>query len=153
MSKTIFYIILLLVLIIGFIIFLFTKRNFFNKYKFIRIVQYNNDMTITVKYIKRDQFNVDNKILVNSKHIFNFTGYKSIIITSEANESINPLDFESKYSAKDYQTAIKSKIISEAFASLKEDKFDKVMALIMLNVIQLIAIAYLLYNVLGGTTS
>jgi len=107
-------------------------------------------MTVSVRYIKRNKFNTDKSLLINPKHVFNFNGYTSVITTYKTAESINPLDFESKYSVNDYKTAIKSKLISDTFATLKVEKFDKVMALIFLNVITLIAIVYLIYNTVEG---
>lgn len=152
MNIKVYIYILIGVLVIGLIIYLFFKRNYFNKYKYVRLVKYNDDMTETVQYIKRKIFNKGNEedhILINPKHIYNFKGYTSVIITSKSQESINPIDFESKYSAKDYKTAMKSKHIKDAFDSMKVEKFDKVMFLLILSIVQLIAIAYLLYNLIG----
>jgi len=146
-----YYIILpLLALIIGLIVYFGFKRNYFNKYKYIRLVTYNDDMSVSVRYIKRELFNKDDSLLINDKHVFNFKGYQSIITTSKASESINPLNFESKYDPKNFKSAMKSKLIAETFASLKVDKFDKIMFLIVLNVLQLVAITYLLYSLMGG---
>ena len=140
----------LFTLIFGVIFYLKYRRNYFNKYKYIRLVRYNDNMTIDVLYIKKENFNQDNAILINPKHIYNFKGYQSVIITSNSVESINPIDFESKYDPKDFQSAMRSKLIAETFASLKVDKFDKVMMLLLLSAVQLIAIAYLLYMVMGN---
>jgi len=137
-----YYIGLAIILIVALIVWFIFKRNYFNKYKYVRLVKYNDDMSIDVSYIKKDVFNKDDSILVNPKHVYNFKGYQSIIITSNAQESINPIDFESKYDPKHFKAAMKSKLIAETFASLKTDKFDKIMALIFLNIIQLLAIDY-----------
>ena len=142
-----------IILIIGVIIWLKFKRNYFNKYQYIRLVTYHEDMTISVKYIKKDQFNLDHSILINPKHIYNFKGYTTVVKTSHAQESINPIDFEAKFSAQEYKTAIKSKLISDTFATLKVDKIDKMMILIFLNIITLVAVAYLIYTLMGNSTS
>ena len=139
---------LFIILVIGLVVYFKFKRNYFNKYKYIRIVKYNNDKTVTVSYKKQENFNIDNSLLVNPEHIFNFKGYTSIITTSNAQESINPLNFDSKFNATDYKSAIRSKVISETFESLKPDKLDKIMALLFLNILQLIAIVYLIYNLM-----
>jgi hypothetical protein len=89
-------------------------------------------------------------MLINSNYVYNCNGYQTFIKTSLARESINPIDFEAKYPAKKYETAIDSKVVKDAFASMQPDKFDKVMALIVLNLIQLVAIAFLLYTFIGG---
>jgi hypothetical protein len=109
-------------------------------------------MSISVSYYKKEQFNKNDAILINPDHVFNFKGYTSIIITSQSSESINPLDFNSKFNKKDFETAMESKLIQETFASLKADKFDKIMMLLFLNIAQLVAISYLLYNMLGGAS-
>jgi len=50
-----YYIILpLLALIIGLIVYFGFKRNYFNKYKYIRLVTYNDDMSVSVRYIKEN---------------------------------------------------------------------------------------------------
>jgi hypothetical protein len=107
-------------------------------------------MTININYIKKENFNQDGAIMINPKHVYDFKGYKTVVVTSNSAESINPLDFQSKYDPKDFKSAMHSKLISETFASLKVEKFDKLMMLLFLNVIQLIAIAYLLYTLMGA---
>ena len=144
--------VLAFMLVVGIVLFFTVKRNYFNKYKYVRLVRYNNDMSISVSYYKKDQFNKNDAILINPDHVFNFKGYTSIIITSQSSESINPLDFNSKFNKKDFETAMESKLIQETFASLKADKFDKIMMLLFLNIAQLVAISYLLYNMLGGAS-
>lgn len=150
MNKLYYYLFLAIVLIVGVIIFFAYKRNYFTKYKYIRLVEYRKDMSINITYIKKVDFNQgDNQILINPNHVYDYRGYKTVVITSEANESINPLNFQSKFDAKTFKSAIRSKLISETFASLKVEKFDKIMMLLFLNVIQLLAIVYLLYTFLG----
>jgi hypothetical protein len=144
--------VLAFMLVVGIVLFFTVKRNYFNKYKYVRLVKYNNDMSISVSYYKRDQFNKNDAILINPDHVFDFKGYTSITITSQSSESINPLDFTSKFNKKDFETAMESKLIQETFASLKADKFDKIMMLLFLNIAQLVAISYLLYNMLGGAS-
>ena len=129
--------------------FLF-KRNYFNKYKYIRLERYHEDMSITVSYIKKDKFNLDDSILINPQHIYNFKGYQTVILTSRTQESINPIDFESKFDPSHFKSAMKSKLIAETFASLKVDKFDKLMMILFVNIIILVAIAYLIYNLMGN---
>lgn len=122
---------------------------FWNRHKYIRLVQYNNDKSINIKYIKRINFNKDNALLINPDHIFNFKGYTTVIKTSETAESINPLDFESKYPASKFNTAISSKLISETFATLKKPKFDLLMISVMINAITLVVVIYMFMK-MGG---
>jgi len=146
------YLISLIVLIVGLLIYLFTGRNYFNKHKFVRLVKYKDDMSVQVKYIKREQFNKTNEILINPKHVFNLKGYTTVVITDKSSESINPNDFESKYSAKDFKSGMRSKLVKDAFDSVKVEKFDKMTFLLILSALQFLAIIYLLYSLLGGVS-
>ena len=51
-------------------------------------------------------------------------GYQTVLITETSGETINPLDFESKYPAEKFKTAIESKIIKDTFSTLKKSKYD-----------------------------
>ena len=148
--NLIYIIIASVVLVIGIILKIALSRNYFNKYKYIRLVTYNENMQVQVQYIKHNQFNKDNRIVINPKHVYNFKGYTTVITTSNSPQSINPIDFESKFDKKHFDSAISSKLIAETFASMKVDKFDKIMFLVLLNAIQLIAIVYLLYITMGS---
>lgn len=138
------------ILLAGIILWFIFKRNYFNKYKYVRLVKYNDDKSISIRYIKRDRFNENGEILINPDHVFLYRGYTSIIITTNASESINPLNFESKFSAKEYKSGMRSKLVKDAFDSVKVDRIDKMMILIVLNILQLLAIAYLVYNIIQG---
>lgn len=122
---------------------------FWNKHKYIRLVQYNSDKSININYIKRSNFNLDQSLLINPDHVFNFKGYTTIVKTSESAESMNPLNFQSKYDVKKFNSAISSKLISETFSSLKKPKFDLLMASVMLNALTLVVVIYLFMKV-GG---
>jgi hypothetical protein len=133
------------------------RRNYFNKYKYIRFVQYNKDKTINIKYIKKDLIQVENNalnfdgkyVIVNPDHVFNFKGYTSIITTSESGESIDPLDFKSQYDSKKFQTAMNSKLIQEAFVTLKSSKFDMLTISVFINLITLLTVVYLILKMQG----
>lgn len=142
------YVILVTLLIVA-IIKIFFQRSFVTKHKYVRLVTYNDDMSIKVKYIKRESFNQDGSIIINPNHIFNFNGYTSIITTSNACESITPLDFKSQYDTKKFKTAIRSKLISETYNTLKPERFDKMSLLLLISGIELLAIIYLIYNIIG----
>ena len=150
MTKIIIFIALGVILLVGIILWFIFKRNYFNKYKYVRLVRYNDDKSISIHYIKRDRFNENGEILINPDHVFMYRGYTSIITTSGASESINPLNFDSKFSAKDYKSGMRSKLVKDAFDSVKADRFDKVMVLLVISIIQLLAIAYLVYQVIQG---
>lgn len=140
------------VLVAGLTFYFIFKRNPFNKHKYVRLVKFHDDMVETVQYIKRDQFNQDHEIMINPKNVFSFKGYKTIVITSNSQESINPLDFKSAYNAQDFKTAMHSKLIKDAFDSTRPKKFDPLTILMLLSGIELLAILYLLYIIMGQTS-
>lgn len=137
------------VLVVGVAVMLVFRRNPFNKHQYLRIVRFHTDMSETVSYVKRDKFNQRHEILINPKNIFNFKGYQTLILTSESNETINPLDFTSKFSAEDFKTAMRSNLIKDAFQGLQVEKFDKLMLLIIINAVTLIGVAYMLYSMMS----
>ena len=115
---------------------------FLNKHKYLRVIKFNSDKSTTVTYHLSDKFKPN--FLINPNHIFNYKGYRTIIITDKAAETINPLDFNSKYNASDFQTAIESKLIKDTFTTLKPNLFDKTTFMLLLNIILTIAVIYLL---------
>lgn len=115
-------------------------RTRFNKHKYLRVLKFNSDKSCEINYYlatNRPNF------LINPNHVFFWKGYRTVIITDTASETINPLDFESKFDSKHFTNAIESKLISDTFASLKP-KFDPLMILIAINIIFTFAIIYLL---------
>lgn len=133
-----------------FIAFFFTRRNFFNKHKYVRLEEFRSDKSIKVKYIKRELFNADGKILVNPDHIFNFKGYTTIVKSSNSAESMNPLNFNSKYPAKKFETAIESKVISDTFNSLKKPKLDMLTIIAFLSGLNLLVLVYMVMKGMGA---
>lgn len=97
-------------------------RDLFYKDKYIKEVKFFNIKDMEIRYIKK--VNYKPKYLVNSDHIFNSNGYQTVIITENASETINPLDFESKYPVEKFKTAIESKLITDAFSTLKSRKIN-----------------------------
>ena len=130
-------------LIVGLFIYFFFKRNYFNKHKYIRLERYNEDKSLTVRYYKREKFNEDQKLLINPEHVFNFKGYTTFITNYQASETINPLDFKSKYNKKMFTTAITTKLVSDTFATRKKPKVDMLMVSVALNGITLMLLLYL----------
>lgn len=117
-------------------------RLFFNKHKYIREVIYKDDKSIDVTYYRRDYFKPN--YLINPNHVFNFNGYATIITHENATESINPLDFNSKYDAKVFRSAINNKLISDTFSTLKTTKYDIQQLMLFMSLILNGVILYLL---------
>lgn len=148
--NLIYYYVAGVILIFGLIFKFFFGRSYFNKHKYVRLVRYNEDKSITIDFIKKQKFNQNKELLINPDNVFNFSGYTTIVTTSQSNESINPLNFESKFNPSDYKSAIRSKLIKDTFQGLQPERFDKLMILIIMNGLTLVALIYLLYNLLGG---
>lgn len=119
-------------------------RNFFTRSRYVKVVIFNDDKTATVKHYKKKNFNEDNGFILNPNHIFLLKGYTTLIFTKHSKENINPLDFNSKYDAVMYETAIKSKVIQETFASLKSGKLDMIKIAVIASVMTLALVLYLI---------
>lgn len=110
------------------------------KYKYLRVIKFNSNKLSEVKYYKNT---TPSNILINPDHVFNFNGYRTIVITDKSAETINPLDFESKFDKNKFETAIESKLINEAFTSLKP-KMDMTTVLLIINIFFSLVIVYLM---------
>lgn len=117
---------------------------FLNKHKYLRVIKFNTDKSSTITYHLSSKFKPN--FLINPDHIFYYKGYRTIIITDKAAETINPLDFNSKYNASDFQTAIESKLIKDTFNTLKPKLFDTTTIMLLLNLILTAGIFYLLFK-------
>jgi hypothetical protein len=120
----------------------------FGKHKYLRVIKFNSDKSSTVTYHLSSKFKPN--FLINPDHIFDYKGYRTIVITDKSAETINPLDFESKYNPADFQTAIESKLIKDTFTTLKSNTLDKTTVMLLLNLILLIVVIYLLLKGQGA---
>lgn len=103
----------------------------FKKTKFYKVI-YNDDKTFKIERIK----NIDNEnILINPNHIFiDKRGNRYILTTNQSAETINPLDFESKFSPKEFKNAIESKLVSDLFRNFDENKLSIEKILLFVNI-------------------
>ena len=114
----------------------------FGKHKYLRVIKFNSDKSSTITYHLSSKFKPN--FLINPNHVFDYKGYRTVIITDKSAETINPLDFNSKFNSSDFQTAIESKLIKDTFNTLKPNLFDKTTFLLIINLIINIAVIYLL---------
>jgi len=121
---------------------------FLNKHKYLRVIKFNSDKSSTITYHLSSKFKPN--FLINPDHIFNYNGYRTVIITDKSAETINPLDFESKFNREDFQTAIESKLIKDTFSTLKSNTIDKTTIMLLLNIILQIVVIYLLLKGQGA---
>ncbi len=115
---------------------------FLNKHKYLRVIKFNSDKSSTITYHLSSKFKPD--FLINPDHIFIYNGYRTVIITDKSAETINPLDFNSKFNASDFKTAIESKLIKDTFSTLKPNLFDTTTIILILNLVMSFGILYLL---------
>lgn len=115
---------------------------FLNKHKYLRVIKFNSDKSSTITYHLSSKFTPD--FLINPDHIFIYKGYRTVIITDKSAETINPLDFNSKFNASDFKTAIESKLIKDTFSTLKPNLFDTTTIILILNLVISFGILYLL---------
>jgi len=120
---------------------------FLNKHKYLRVIKFNTDKSTTVTYHLSDKFKPS--FLINPDHIFNYKGYRTIVTTDKSAETINPLDFNSKFNHADFQSAIESKLIKDTFTTLKSNTFDRTMFMLLIIIILNIAVIYLLLKSQG----
>ena len=120
------------------------------KKDYLKIYTYKNDKTLSVKYLHktRDKNKIDN-ILIDSNHVFYHNGYATILTSDTKAETINPLDLKSAYNKKDFETAINSKLIKDTFNSTKPSKIDKVVLLLIANMVGIVAILYYVISMKG----
>ena len=111
----------------------------FNKKHLYKII-FKSDKTVKISKIK----NIDKeKILINPNHVFfDKKGNRYILSSDQSAESINPLDFESKFSPKEFRTAIESKLISDLFKNFDDKKISIDRILLFVNIFMTFMIFY-----------
>lgn len=111
----------------------------FNKKHIYKII-FKSDKTVKISKVK----NIDKEnILINPNHVFfDKKGNRYILSSDQSAESINPLDFESKFSPKEFKTAIESKLINDLFKSFDERKFSIDRLLLFINIFMTFVILY-----------
>lgn len=120
----------------------------FRKYNYIKVYEFTEKKTLTVTYHKISKFNPN--FLINPDHIFNHGGFQTIIITESSAETLNPLDFESKFNQKDFKVAIESKLVKDAFGSLQTNKIDWMKVILFANLMISATLLYLLLKQTGA---
>ncbi len=123
-------------------------RTIFNKHKYLRVIKFNTDKSSRITYHLSETFKAP--FIINPDHVFIANGYRTVLITDKSAETINPLNFQSKYNVNDFQTAIESKIIHDTFASITKSPFDLVTLLLIVNILIGVVLAYLILKGQGA---
>ncbi len=120
---------------------------FWNRHKYIRVISFNKDKTSSITYHKRKDFKP--KFLLNPDHVFNANGFQTVVISETSAETINPLDFTSKYDAKSFKSAINNKLISDTFETMKSNKLDLDRILLFASLLVNFIILFILIKEMG----
>lgn len=117
----------------------------FQKQKYLKEIHFTKSKSIIVKYHKKSDLKLT--FLLNPDNVFfDSKGYQCVITTENSAENINPLDFNSKYPAERFKTAIETKLINDTFTTLKKKGLD----LGMISIIGIgIVIVILIYMIMG----
>lgn len=118
-----------------------------NKHKYMRVITFYSDKTSKITYHKKDNFKPD--YLVNPDHIFLSNGFTTIVTSDTAPETINPLDFKSRYPKKMFETAINTKIIKDTFSTMKKRGLDLVLIFSGATLLVVVIILYLMIKQMG----
>ena len=89
-------------------------------------------------------------IKVNPDNIYIRNGKRVIFINEKSAENIDLISFKSIMSRSDFQTAINSKIVKDAFLDLKDSRFNNTNLLLIANIgVTLLTLFYVL-RMVGG---
>lgn len=99
------------------------------KNKYLQVVFYGSDKTKTIYYVKptKDYLITINKktFKINPNHIYyTSNGFRSVLVNDFSAETINPLDFTSKFNSEDFNTAINNNLIKQTFETFTDNKID-----------------------------
>ena len=106
-----------------------TLIKLFFKNKYLQVDFYGSDKTKKIYYVKPTK---DYLITINSKtykinpnHIYyNANGFRCVLVNDVSAETIDPSDFESKFNADDFNTAINNNLIKQTFETFSDNQVD-----------------------------
>jgi hypothetical protein len=120
----------------------------FKKHLYIKVYQFTDKKTVEITYHKIATYQPT--FLIHPDHIFNSNGFQTVIITNKSAETINPLDFQSKYNACDFETAMTSKLVKDAFGGLAVPKIDIMKLILFANLGVTLVLLYILLKNTGA---
>ncbi len=127
-----------------------TKKPIFKKYKYIKVNYFteSKESFVYYKQPKDDQIKIKDKtFIINPNHIFLSNGFKTVILINTASETVNPLDFKSRFSASIFNSAINNNLIKETFETITPPVLDLTKILLIANLfIGLILVFLMLKN-------
>lgn len=124
----------------------------FFRNRYLKVILFKTDKTQSVYYIKPISdiiYAGGLSIKLNSDHIFYSNRFKTIIATNESAQSINPLDFKSKFSVKEFNTAINNNLVKDTFETLKDNKIEWLKIILFGNLLVNAVLLYVLLKQSG----
>ena len=107
-------------------------RNLFRdlqKSKYIKVYTFTDTKGLYVKYYKDK--NLPRDLLINPDHVFNHRGYRTILTTNKVAETINPLDFSSKFDKSLFEVAINNNFAKDLLSTTSDKTLDKTQKLLI----------------------
>lgn len=127
------------------------KQPIFKKHLYLQVHYFSNDKLLETYYIKSgsNNFKVNNKTyLLNPEHIFITKNFKTVIVNSISSETLNPLNFKSRFNSSEFNSAINNKLISETFETIKDNKLELTQLLLIANIVISTVLLFLVFK--GG---
>lgn len=115
------------------------------KSKYIKVYTFTDTKSLQVKYYKDK--NLPKDLLINPDHVFNHRGYRTVLTTNKVAESINPLNFNSKFDKSLFEVAINNNFAKDLLSTTSDKKLDITQKLLIGT---LAAIGIVIYLLLKG---
>src|SRR5690554_7426349 len=119
----------------------------FQKSKYIKVYTFTDTKGLEVKYYKDKDLPKD--LLINPDHVFNHRGYRTIMTTNKVAESINPLNFNSKFDKSLFEVAINNNFAKDLLSTTNNNKMDKTQMLLIGVLGGIVIVIYLLLKSQG----
>ena len=99
------------------------------KSKYIKVYTFTDTKGLNVKYYKDKTLPKD--LLINPDHVFNHRGYRTVLTTNKVAESINPLNFNSKFDKSLFEVAINNNFAKDLLSTTSDKTLDKTQKLLI----------------------
>ena len=99
------------------------------KSKYIKVYTFTDTKGLNVKYYKDK--NLPKDLLINPDHVFNHRGYRTVLTTNKVAESINPLNFNSKFDKSLFEVAINNNFAKDLLSTTSDKTLDKTQKLLI----------------------
>ncbi len=115
-----------------------TSQPIFKKSKYIKVNYFTEGKETKTYFVipKDNKISFNNKtFLINPEHIYLSNKFKTIILTSKSSETIDPLNFDSKFNSDIFNSAINNKLIKDTFDTLDNTETDWLKVIMFANIL------------------